>query len=80
MRCNHGHAENWATVMGNCSTEIAKMMGMTPADAMRMGRWVVCPPIIRRPTMRFAYWIGTLRTAWVTKMTRTMLARIIATS
>ena len=80
MRCSHGQAENCATVWGNCRTEMAKMMGMTPADAIRIGRCVVCPPTIRRPTIRLAYWIGTLRTACVTKMTSTMLARIMVMS
>ena len=41
--------------------EEAKITGMTPAVLTRSGRCVVCPPYMRRPTMRLAYWTGIRR-------------------
>src|SRR6266487_4539899 len=58
----------------------AKMIGITPALLTRSGMCVLAPPYIRRPTMRFAYWTGILRVAWVMRMTAAMTRTIIATT
>src|ERR1041385_4212583 len=52
---------NRVRVAGNRIREEAKMTGMTPAVLMRRGMWVDCPPYIRRPTTRLAYWTGIFR-------------------
>ena len=53
--------KNWPIVGGNASSAAAKMIGMTPAMFTRIGRYVDPPVVIRRPTCRFAYWIGIRR-------------------
>src|SRR4051794_10662021 len=56
----------------------AKMIGITPALLTRSGMWVLAPPYIRRPTMRFAYWTGILRVACVIAITAAVTSTIIA--
>ena len=41
--------------------ELAKMIGMTPPEFTFSGKWLEDPPIIRRPTIRLALWIGIRR-------------------
>ena len=53
------------------------MTGMTPAVLMRSGMWVDCPPYIRRPTMRLAYWTGILRCPSCITMTAAVTATIM---
>src|SRR4051812_29664333 len=55
--------KNCAIVGGNAMIAAAKITGMTPAMLTRSGMYVVPPEVIRRPTMRFAYWIGIRRLA-----------------
>ena len=54
---------NIAIVCGNDTIETAKMIGMTPAIEIFSGMCVLCPPYIFRPTTRFAYCTGILRSA-----------------
>jgi hypothetical protein len=61
-------------VGGKASTAAAKMTGMTPAMLTRSGRYVEPPDVIRRPTIRFAYWIGILRWPSWTKTTEATMA------
>ena len=42
-------------VEGNDIIDIAKIIGITPAIETLIGIWVLCPPYILRPTIRFAY-------------------------
>ena len=44
-----------ANVAGSSVSELAKIIGMTPAMFTRSGIWVFCPPYILRPTTRLAY-------------------------
>ncbi len=67
-----------AIVGGNASTAAAKMTGMTPAMLTRSGRYVEPPEVIRRPTMRFAYWIGIRRWPSCTKTTEATIASAIS--
>src|SRR5207249_3861653 len=52
-----------------CSSDL----GMTPAMFTRSGMYVEPPAVIRRPTMRFAYWIGIRRCPSWTKTTATTM-------
>src|SRR2546430_614403 len=63
-----------ATVGGSAMIAAAKMTGMTPAMFTRSGMYVALPVVIRRPTMRLAYWIGIRRWPSWTKTTATMIA------
>ena len=47
--------------------ELAKMTGMTPPEFTLSGRWLDWPPIMRRPTMRRALWMGMRRSQRSTK-------------
>src|SRR5262245_4978604 len=71
---------NPATAAGRLMTESAKMIGITPAVFTRSGMWVLAPPYIRRPTIRFAYWTGIFRVAWVMAMTAAMTSTIIVST
>ena len=51
----------WPIVGGNAITAAAKMTGITPAMFTRSGMYVEPPAVMRRPTIRFAYWIGIRR-------------------
>jgi hypothetical protein len=53
--CIQGTSMKLAMVAGNMMMEEAKIGGMTPAVLIFSGRWVLCPPYIRRPTTRLAY-------------------------
>src|SRR6185312_7173311 len=55
---------------GSCSSEEAKMIGMTPGWLTLIGIYVEEPPYIRRPTMRLAYCTGTRRWPCSMKTTR----------
>src|SRR5215217_9720749 len=66
-----------AIVGGNAITAAAKMIGMTPAMFTRSGMYVEPPAVIRRPTIRFAYWIGMRRWPSWMKTTATMTPRAI---
>ena len=68
--CDFG--KNCATVGGNAMIAAAKMIGMTPAMFTRSGMYVEPPEVIRRPTIRFAYWIGIRRWPSCTNTTATM--------
>ena len=63
-----------AMVAGTEAMDCAKMMGMTPDMFTFMGRWLLWPPYILRPTTRLAYWTGMRRSASLTKTIRTMIA------
>ena len=54
------------------------MTGMTPAMLMRSGRYVDPPEVIRRPTIRFAYWIGIFRWPSWTNTTLATIASAIS--
>src|SRR5712691_1961205 len=58
---NHLTWITFCSNVGKYSTDEAKMMGMTPAWFTLSGMYVLWPPIIRRPTIRFAYWTGIRR-------------------
>src|SRR6266536_817371 len=70
--CVAGNIE--AIVGGNARIAAAKMTGMTPAMFTRSGMYVDWPVVMRRPTMRFAYWIGMRRCPSWTKTTATTTA------
>jgi len=70
--------KNCATVGGKAMIAAAKMIGMTPAMLTRSGMYVEPPVVIRRPTIRFAYWIGIFRWPSWTKTTATMIAIAIS--
>ena len=55
-------------------TDEAKMTGMTPAMLTLSGMNVLCPPIILRPTTRFAYCTGTRLSPVVIQITPTTTA------
>ena len=63
----------WAIVGGKAMIAAAKMIGMTPAMFTRSGMYVDPPAVMRRPTMRFAYWIGIFRWPSWMKTTATMI-------
>jgi hypothetical protein len=58
--------------------ELAKMTGMTPPEFTFSGRWLDWPPIMRRPTMRRALWMGMRRSERSTKTMNATTAIIIA--
>jgi hypothetical protein len=66
--------KNWATVGGKAMIAAAKMIGITPAMFTRSGMYVEPPEVMRRPTMRFAYWMGMRRCPSCTNTTATMMA------
>ena len=71
------------SVWGSDSSDDAKITGMTPPALTFSGRCVDCPPIIRRPTTRRAYWTGILRSPRSTKTmnpTTTIIATTITTA
>ena len=51
----------WPNSSGAERMELAKMTGMTPPELTLSGRWLDWPPIMRRPTMRRALWMGMRR-------------------
>ena len=53
--------------MGAERMELAKMTGITPPELTLSGRWLDWPPIMRRPTMRRALWMGMRRSRRSTK-------------
>ena len=53
------------------------MIGITPAVLTRSGMCVLCPPYMRRPTMRLAYCTGILRVACVMTTTAATTATMI---
>src|SRR5262245_17834784 len=61
-----------AIVGGKANTAAAKVIGMTPAIFTRSGMYVEPPAVMRRPTIRFAYWIGMRRWPSWMKTTATM--------
>ena len=67
-----------AIVGGNARIAAAKMIGMTPAMFTRSGRYVEPPAVMRRPTMRFAYWIGIRRWPSCTKTTAATIPSAIS--
>ena len=73
-----GVSTNCANVAGMSITDEAKMTGMTPAMFTLSGMNVLCPPIIRRPTTRFAYWTGMRRSPVVIQITATTTASAMA--
>ena len=71
----------WYTLaisVGKYMIDVAKMIGITPAWLTFSGRYVLVPPIMRRPTTRLAYWIGIRRWPWSMKTTATMMPRPIS--
>jgi hypothetical protein len=57
-----------AMVAGNMMIDDAKIGGITPELLILSGKWVLCPPYMRRPTTRLAYWTGIRRCPCSTKM------------
>ena len=56
-------------MVGKNITEIAKMIGITPAVLTRMGKKLEREATVRLPpAMRWADWMGTFRTACCTSM------------
>src|SRR3954453_16623715 len=70
--------KNCAIVGGNAITAAAKITGITPAMFTRRGIYVDPPAVCRRPTIRFAYWIGMRR--WPSWMYTTAATMPIAMS
>ena len=52
-----------AMIVGRNMTEIAKMIGITPAWLTRRGRKLARRPTSRPPATRCADWMGIFRTA-----------------
>src|SRR5438105_5650523 len=73
-----------ATWLGSSRIEIAKMIGITPAEFTRSGMKVEPPEYIRVPRTRLAYWTGMRRCpSWmkmIAAMTRTAMMRIAASA
>ena len=63
---------------GKYRTDTAKMIGITPAWFTFSGMYVLWPPIMRRPTTRFAYCTGIRRCPCSMNTTATMIASAIA--
>ena len=78
--CAHGWFTNWVIVCGNMMIEEAKITGMTPAVLTRIGRWVLCPPYILRPTTRLAYCTGMRRCELSMSTTKPVTTSIIASN
>jgi hypothetical protein len=56
------------------------MTGMTPPELTLRGKWLDWPPIMRRPTMRRALWMGMRRSLRSTKTMNATTANMNATS
>ena len=66
--------------MGAERIELAKMTGITPPEFTFSGRWLDWPPIMRRPMMRRALWMGMRRSDRSTKTINATTATMPATS
>ena len=75
--CTHS---TWPNSMGAERMELAKMMGITPPEFTFNGKWLDWPPIMRRPTMRRALWMGMRRSLRSTKTMKATTAAMPATS
>src|SRR4051794_15628584 len=70
--------ENEAIITGNESSDTAKMTAITPDWSTFKGKNVLCPPIIFRPTTRFAYCTGILRWPVSSQTTKPVTANTAA--
>ena len=62
------------------SSELAKIIGITPVIKTLIGIWVACPPYIFLPTTLFAYCTGILLSPSVSVTTNTTIAMAIITN
>ena len=70
MARNHGTLLNMAMVPGTMMIDCAKMIGITPAELIRIGMNVFCPSRMRpRPITLRGIWIGMRRAATVIAIT-----------
>ena len=70
----------WPKSKGAERMELAKIIGITPPEFTFKGRWLDWPPIMRRPTMRRALWMGMRRSLRSTKTMKATTAAMPATS